>query len=449
MTGLRLPTSLFPNVAFPRAVVSLDAGDRPAEQMTTLVTTPVEEALRRVPNVRDVTSKTSRGAAEISINFDWGADMAQGTLQSQSAISEILASLPPGTSMQVRRMDPTVFPVLAYSLTSARQWLRALRDLAQFQMRPLLSSITGIARVEVTGGAQDELEVAIDPARLAIYKLSAGDVARAIGASNVLMATGRLEDHDKLYLVIANSTVTNVEALKRVVVSSTGASQIRLGDIASVTQGTLPQWLRVTADGRDAVLMNIYQQPGANSVAMAAAVRARLQSVKQQMPPGVTLANWYDQSELVVASATSVRDAILIGVVLAALTLFAFLRNWKITVIAVALVPVVMASTILLLDVFGMGFNIMTLGGVAAAVGLVIDDAIVMIEHILRRMREGGDLPFQGRVMAAATEFTRPLAGSSSATLIIFVPLAFLSGVTGAFFKALSVTWQARFSSRF
>ncbi|MDP9158220.1 MAG: efflux RND transporter permease subunit [Pseudomonadota bacterium] len=440
LTGLRLPTSLFPNVAFPRAVVSLDAGDRPAEQMTTLVTTPVEEALRRVPNVRDVTSKTSRGAAEISINFDWGTDMAEATLQSQSAISEILASLPPGTSMQVRRMDPTVFPVLAYSLTSARQSLSALRDLAQFQMRPLLSSITGIARVEVTGGAQDELEVAIDPARLAIYKLSAGDVARAIGASNVLMATGRLEDHDKLYLVIANSTVTNVEALKKVVVSSTGASQIRLGDIASVTQGTLPQWLRVTADGRDAVLLNIYQQPGANSVAMAAAVRARLQSFKQQMPPGVTLANWYDQSELVVASATSVRDAILIGVVLAALTLFAFLRNWKITVIAVALVPVVMASTILLLDVFGMGFNIMTLGGMAAAVGLVIDDAIVMIEHIVRRMREGGDLPFQGRVMAAATEFTRPLAGSSSATLIIFVPLAFLSGVTGAFFKALSVT---------
>ncbi|OTP72893.1 efflux RND transporter permease subunit [Caballeronia sordidicola] len=440
LTGLRLPTSLFPNVAFPRAVVSLDAGDRPAEQMTALVTTPVEEALRRVPNVRDVTSKTSRGAAEISINFDWGTDMAQATLQSQSAISEILASLPPGTSMQVRRMDPTVFPVLAYSLTSARQSLSALRDLAQFQMRPLLSSITGIARVEVTGGAQDELEVAIDPARLAIYKLSAGDVARAIGASNVLMATGRLEDHDKLYLVIANSTVTNVEALKKVVVSSIGASQIRLGDIASVTQGTLPQWLRVTADGREAVLLNIYQQPGANSVAMAAAVRARLQSFKQQMPPGVTLANWYDQSELVVASATSVRDAILIGVVLAALTLFAFLRNWKITVIAVALVPVVMASTILLLDVFGMGFNIMTLGGMAAAVGLVIDDAIVMIEHIVRRMREGGDLPFQGRVMTAATEFTRPLAGSSSATLIIFVPLAFLSGVTGAFFKALSVT---------
>ncbi|MEM5387771.1 efflux RND transporter permease subunit [Paraburkholderia phymatum] len=440
LTAFRMPISLFPNVAFPRAVVSLDAGDRPAEQMTTLVTMPVEEALRRVPNVRDVESKTSRGAAEISINFDWGTDMAQATLQAQSAISEILATLPQGTSMQVRRMDPTVFPVLAYSLTSQQQSQSALRDLAQFQLRPLLSSVEGVARVDVMGGAQDEFEVAIDPARLAAYKLSLADVSKAIGTSNVLMATGRIEDHYKLYLVIANTTITHIDELRHVVVSSNGPTQIRLGDIATVQQGVVPQWMRVTADGKDAVLINIYQQPGANSVAMARAIHARLADFQHKMPTGVHLANWYDQSELVVASASSVRDAIMIGVVLAALTLFVFLRNWKITAIAVALVPVVMAATILLLDVFGMGFNIMTLGGMAAAVGLVIDDAIVMIEHIVRRMREAGAQAFHGRVMSAALEFTRPLAGSSAATLIIFVPLAFLSGVTGAFFKALSVT---------
>ncbi|HZZ10857.1 MAG TPA: efflux RND transporter permease subunit [Paraburkholderia sp.] len=444
LTALRLPISLFPNVAFPRAVVSLDAGDRPAAQMATLVTMPVEEALRRVPNVRDVESKTSRGAAEISINFDWGTDMAQATLQAQSAISEMLATLPAGTSMQVRRMDPTVFPVLAYSLTSKQQSLPALRDLAQFQMRPLLSSVEGVARVDVTGGDQDEFEVEIDPARLAAYKLSVADVSKAVGASNVLMANGRIEDHDKLYLVIANTTAssaaTQLDTLRNVVVSANGATQIRLGEIATVRQGVVPQWLRVTADAQDAVLLNIYQQPGANSVAMARLIHAKLADFAPQMPSGVHLANWYDQSELVIASATSVRDAIMIGVLLAALTLFAFLRNWKITAIAVAVVPVVMATTILLLDVFGMGFNIMTLGGMAAAVGLVIDDAIVMIEHIVRRMREGGARAFHGRVMAAALEFTRPLAGSSAATLIIFVPLAFLSGVTGAFFKALSVT---------
>jgi CzcA family heavy metal efflux pump len=440
LTAFRLPISLFPNVAFPRAVVSLDAGDRPAEQMATLVTMPVEEALRRVPNVLDVESKTSRGSAEISVNFNWGTDMAQATLQAQSSISEILGTLPQGTSMQVRRMDPTVFPVLAYSLTSKQQSLSALHDLAQFQMRPLLSSVEGVARVDVTGGATDEFEVAVDPARLAAYKLSLADVSKAISASNVLMATGRIEDHYKLYLVIADATITKLDDLRNVVVSANGPAQIRLGDVATVRAGVTPQWMRVTADGQDAVLVNIYQQPGANSVAMAKAIRAKLSVFQAQMPPGVRLANWYDQSELVTAAASSVRDAIMIGVVLAALTLFAFLRNWKITAIAVALVPVVMAATILLLDVFGMGFNIMTLGGMAAAVGLVIDDAIVMIEHIVRRMREGGASAFHGRVMAAALEFTRPLAGSSGATLIIFVPLAFLSGVTGAFFKALSIT---------
>src|ERR1700752_4853949 len=244
-TAFRLPISLFPNVAFPRAVVMLDAGDRPAEQMATLVTMPVEEALRRVPNVRDVQSKTSRGSAEVSIDFDWGTDMAQATLQAQSAISEILATLPQGTSMQVRRMDPTVFPVLAYSLTSQRQSLSALHDLAQFQMRPLLSSVEGVARVDVLGGAQDEFEVAIDPARLAAYKLSLADVSKAIGASNVLMATGRMEDHYKLYLVIANTTITHIDELKRVVVSSNGSTQIQLGDIATVQQGVVPRWMRV------------------------------------------------------------------------------------------------------------------------------------------------------------------------------------------------------------
>ncbi|WP_396333966.1 efflux RND transporter permease subunit [Burkholderia anthina] len=440
LTALRLPISLFPNVSFPRAVVSLDAGDRPAEQMATLVTMPVEEALRRVPNVRDVESRTSRGSAEISLNFDWGTDMAQATLQAQSAIAEILPSLPPGTKMQVKRMDPTVFPVLAYSLTSSRQSLAQLRDLAQFQLRPLLSSVDGVARVEVTGGAQDELQVAIDPARLAAYKLSVEDVSKAIGAGNVLMATGRIEDHYKLYLVVADTTITSLDTLRSAVVSSAGGNQVRVGDIATVSRGTVPQWIRVTADGQDAVLVNVFQQPGANSVAMAKAIRAKLAAFEKQMPPGVHLANWYDQSQLVIASASSVRDAILIGVVLAAITLFVFLRNWKITAVAVALVPVVMSATILLLDVFGMGFNIMTLGGMAAAVGLVIDDAIVMIEHIARRMREAGAHAFHGRVMSAALEFARPLAGSSAATLIIFVPLAFLSGVTGAFFKALSIT---------
>jgi CzcA family heavy metal efflux pump len=440
MLALRLPISLFPNVEFPRVVVSLDAGDRPAEQMTTLVTRPVEEAIRRVPAVQDVVSTSSRGTAEVSVNFAWGTDMARATLQIQAAISEVLGSLPPGTQMSVKRMDPTVFPIIAYSLTSPHASLASMYDVAQYQLRPLLSSVAGVARVEITGGAQDEFEVAVDPARLASYKLTVADIAHAINASNVLMATGRIEDHYKLYLVVADATIKNLNDLSNVVVAGGAGGQVRLGSIATVSQGVVPQWIRVSADGKEAVLINVFQQPGANSVAMARAIRTRLAQAAPRLPADIHIANWYDQSELVQASASSVRDAILIGVVLAAATLFVFLRNWKITAIAVALVPVVMAATVMLLDLFGMGFNIMTLGGMAAAVGLIIDDAIVMIEHIVRRVREAGAARLHGTVMAAALEFSRPLTGSSAATLIIFVPLAFLDGVTGAFFKALSIT---------
>ena len=439
LTAFRLPTSLFPTVQFPRVVVSLDAGDRPAEQMAAIVTAPVEEAVRRVPGVQDLQSTSSRGNGMVSINFVWGTDMAQATLQVQAAVGAILPKLPPGATMDVKRMDPTAFPIIAYSLTSQTQSQTALYELAQFRIRPLLSSIPGIANVDVTGGAQQEYQISVDPARLAAYKLSIADVARAVGANNVLAAGGRIEDHYKLYLVIANASFANLDDVKNVVIGA-GPSILRLSDIATVTAGTVPRWTRVTADGQDAVLINVFQQPGGNSVEIAKAVRAKLATFSKDMPAGVKIANWYDQSVLVTESARSVQDAILIGVLLAAITLFVFLRNWKITIIAVALVPVAMASTVLLLDVLGMGFNIMTLGGMAAAVGLVIDDAIVMIEHIVRRMREGGAAAFHGRVMAAALEFTRPLAGSSAATLVIFVPLAFLSGVTGAFFKALSIT---------
>jgi CzcA family heavy metal efflux pump len=442
-TGLKLPISLFPDVSFPRVVVSLDAGDRPAEQMASLVTLPVEQAVRRVPGVVDMHSTSSRGSGELSINFDWGTDMAQATLQINAAIAQILPALPAGTQMQVRRMDPTVFPIIAYSLTSDRQSPSQLYDLAQYQLVPLLSGTAGVARVQVIGGAREEYRVVIDPIRLSAYKLGLSDVSKALAAANVVTAAGRVEDHYKLYLVVVNTPLTSLDDVARTVVASSPAGVVHLGDIATVERSTEPQWTRVTADGKEAVLLNIYQQPGSSSVAIAGEVRKQLAAYQARLPAGVHLANWYDASVLVTDSATSVRDAILIGVLLAAATLFAFLRNWKITLIAVGMLPVVLASAVVLLGFFNMGFNIMTLGGMAAAVGLVIDDAIVMVEHIVRRLREPaapGERAVGGRVIAAALEFTRPLAGSSAATLVIFIPLAFLSGVTGAFFKALSLT---------
>jgi CzcA family heavy metal efflux pump len=442
VVSFKLPVALFPNVDFPRVVVSLDAGDRAAELMELQVTRPVEEAVRSVPGVVSVRSTSSRGSADISVNFDWGMDMVSAQLQVESAISRVLPQLPPGTVFEVKRMDPTVFPVLAYSLTSDSRSLVELHDIAEYKLVPLLSSVNGTSRVQVIGGHLEEFRVMVDPARLRTFGLTLNDVAQTLSAANVLTAVGRMEDHYKLYLVMSDTRLSNLDQILRTVLRSGPSGIVRLEEVATVRRDIVPQWQRVTADGHDAVLINVYQQPGGNTVQIARDIKAKLAAYKPQLPMGVRISNWYDQSELIVASATSVRDAIVIGVILGAVVLFLFLRNLKITFIAIIVVPTVLAATIVLLYVLKMSFNIMTLGGMAAAVGLIIDDVIVMVEHIMRRLRGSGE-QHRGRVMAAAREFAHPLVGSSSATIIIFLPLAFLSGVTGAFFKALSLTMAA------
>jgi len=442
VSSLNLPVALFPQVAFPRVAVGLEAGDRPAERMAIEVTWPVEEAVRAVPGVRNIRSISSRGAADISVNFDWETDMPSAMLQVDAAIGRVMADLPAGTKFDVRLMDPTVFPVLGYSLTSDTHSLIELRDIAQYQLRPVLSTITGVAKTEVLGGEVEEYRVEADPAKLNSYGMTMGDVATALSAANVLTAVGRLEDHDKLYLIISDTGFEDLDQIRATVLRTDAGGIVRLSDVATVRRDAAPQWTRVTADGHDAVLVDVFQQPGGNTVQIAKDIKARLEELKGHLPEGVKIANWYDQSELIVLSAQSVRDAVLIGVVLSVLILLVFLRNVKITLIAAIIVPSVLAVTILMLYVLKMTFNIMTLGGMAAAVGLIIDDAIVMIEHLIRRLRGSDGRPLE-RIKAAAAEFAGPLSGSSASTIIIFAPLAFLSGVTGAFFKALSLTMAA------
>jgi len=443
VASFSLPVALFPHVSFPRVRITLDAGDRPAERMAIEVTTPVEEAVRAIPGVRSVRSTTSRGTAEISVNFDWGEDMVAAMLQCQSQVNKILPALPAGTSFEVERMDPTVFPVIAYSLTSDSHSLVELRDLALYTLRPALSTVSGVARVTVQGGRVEEYRVNVDPDKLQSFKLTLAEVASALSASNVQVAVGHLEQYNKLYLVVSDTRFQKFEEIEKTVLRSTPDGVVLLEDVAQIEHSSEPQWIRVTADGHDAVLFQVYQQPTGNTVEIASGIKAKLREMKKQIPDGVKIADWYDQSDLITASEYSTRDAVLIGIVLAAIVLLAFLRDWKVTLIATLTVPAVLAATILLLYVLKMSFNIMTLGGMAAAVGLIIDDAIVMVEHIVRRARGSAEGDSRSRVLRAASEFTNPLAGSSAATIIIFTPLAFLSGVTGAFFKALSLTMAA------
>jgi len=431
VSAISLPVGLFPQVAFPRVVVDLDAGSRPADQTALLVTRPVEEAIRGVPDVLDVRSASSRGAAQISVDFGWGRDMVSSTLLIDAAIAQILPSLPAGSGYNVRRMDPTVFPIISYALLSDTASPVALHELAQYQIVPLLSSIPGLARVNVQGGETAEIEVLAEPHRLAAYGLAMTDLSDSLAKANVLQAVGQLQDNHKLYLVTADRSIGKTEAVGDVVVRADPTGIVRVRDVASVQNGVVPQWIRVVEDGKPAVLFNVYEQPNGNVVQIAGAVQAKLAAFK--LPPGVRMVNWYDQSELVTQSAGSVRDAVLIGLVLAALVLILFLRSWRVTLIAVLVVPATLAAAVLVLSLLGLSFNIMTLGGIAAAVGLLIDDVIVMIEHIARRAgapAAKGGVRGRAAVLPAGREFLRPLTGSSLATLIVFLPLSFLSGVT-------------------
>ncbi len=438
----RLPVGLFPVIDFPRVVVSVEAGDRPVERMVSEVTRPLEESLRAVPDVKGLRSTSSRGSAEVSVNFSWGVAMTIAELQVQSAVNAALADLPAGTRFKVRRMDPTIFPVLGLSLTSSQRDLVALRDLATYTLRPVLAALPDVAQVEILGGQTSEYEVQVDPQRLAAVGLGLQDVAQALSANNVYAAAGKLEDRYRLFLTLTDGRLTTLDALRTLVLKSGPGGVVTLGSVAHIAASVEPVWTRVTADGRDAVLINIRQSRGANAVSLVNAVRTALAAHASEVPADVRVGTFYDQSELVQSAVGSVMESILVGAVLAGLVVLLFLRNARLTLLVAIVLPIVLAVTSLLLQAFGMSFNIMTLGGAAAAVGLIVDDTVVMVEHLVRRLQESRTRD-RRVVLSAAGEMLRPMLGSTLATVVVFLPLFLLSGVTGGFFRALALTMAA------
>lgn len=437
--GTRMPVSLFPHIDFPRVVVSIDAGDRDAQQMTAEITRPIEIALRAVPDVTRVRSTTSRGSAEVAVDFPWGEDMVAATLATQTALATTLPDLPTGTRFDVRRSDPTIFPALGIALTSKTLDQTALRQIAELNVRPALTAVSGVAGVDILGGSPRELAVDIDPAKVQALGLPLDAIASALGKANTVRGVGKLEDRHRLYLVLSENRLASIADLAATPIkagTTGGGGLVTLGQIATITPSVQPEYTRVTSGGQNAVLVNIRQSPSGDTVRIVREVNARFKSLG--LPPSVTATPFYDQSELVTGAANAVRDAILIGAVLAGLVLFLFLRSGRLMLMTGLMLPAVLGSTCLILFAFGMSFNMMTLGGMAAAVGLIVDDAVVMLEHIMRRLQEGAT-----SVSKAAAEMAQPLFGSTAATIIVFTPLAFISGVTGGFFKALALTMVA------
>ncbi|HJS90430.1 MAG TPA: efflux RND transporter permease subunit [Steroidobacteraceae bacterium] len=439
--AMSLPVGLFPVTSFPRIRVEIDAGSMPAKQMLIDVTEPLEKVARAVPAAQEVTSTTSRGSAEIFVNFPWGYNMNQALLAVDAAFAQELPSLPQGTSYDIIQMSPNVImPFVSYALVSSSVSPSDLKQLAQYQITPLLTGIAGIRRVGVLGGETPEVEVSVDPNKLRAYGLTLADISNALAQTNSIQAVGRLEDNDLLYLAIDNNAFTSINSVRNVAVRTGPDGIVRLVDIARITLGTVPQWMLVDDNGKPAVTFDVYQQDNADSITLAKEVKQRLDAFMKTQPSSLHLYKWYDQTQLVGSSISALEEAILIGLVFAALVLLGFLRNWRVTLVAMMVVPLSVLITVLVLSVLGMTLNIMTLGGIAAAIGLLIDDVIVMIEHIARRVGVPEVENPRETVLHAAREFLSPLFGSSLATTIIFIPLAFLSGITGAFFKFLSLT---------
>lgn len=436
-SATQLPSALFPQTDFPRIVVILDNGVVPADQMLVTVTRPVEEAMNGIPGIVRIKSITARGSCDVNLFFDWNVDIKQTLQLVSTRLSQV--TLPP--TAQIRRVDRltfAVFPVAGYSLTSDKRDLATLREMADYSIKPRLARLPGVADVAVAGGDVREFHIKIDEQELNSHAVSLQQVADAVKNSNLLASPGLISENHQLELALVSGQATKPEDLNAIIVSRVNGFPVKVSDVATVETGVEPNFTIVTADGKRSVLVNILRQPTANTVTVTDEVKAELDSIQKTLPADVKIAPYYDQSILVRESMTSVRDAILLGLLLSILILYAFLRNWGTTFVAILVIPVTILTTFLAMYLVGLSFDLMTLGGVAAAIGLVIDDAIVVVENIYRHLITGKSRA--EAVRTAISEITVPIIGSTITPVVVFLPLALLTGVTGAFFRSLALT---------
>lgn len=440
--ALQVPISVFPDTNFPRVVIGVDNGVMPVEQMQVTITKPIEDAVNSVPGLATVRSTTSRGSAEVSLFFDWNVDMFHTLQLVDAALGKVSQSLPATAKLTTNRLTFATFPILGYSLTSDTVPQTRLWEIATYELKPPLNRVTGVSTVTVQGGKVPEFHVVPNSARLQTTGVTISDLTTAIQASNIIDSPGLYEENHQLILGLVGAQASDAGSLAKLAVKATPSGiPVRVEDVATVESSTMPMYTAVTANGKQAVLLNITRQTSSNTVAVADAVAAEVSQLQKKLPPGVKLEPYYDQSQLVRESIGSVRDAILIGLVLACIILFLFLRDWTSSLIAGLVIPVTVAVTILFLWAIGESFNLMTLGGLAAAMGLVIDDAIVVVENIVLH-RDSGESRVDA-IRKALGEITVPLVGSTITPVVVFLPLISVAGVTGSFFRALAITMTA------
>ena len=433
-----IPVAVFPSTAFPRIIIGVDNGVMPIDQMMVTITRPLEEAVNSVEGLESVRSVTSRGSAEIDLFFNWNVDMFRTLQNVDAALARVQTTLPSTARIDTHRLSFASFPIIGYSLTSDRVPQTQLWEIATHGIKPRLNRLNGVATVLVQGGAQPEFELTPDPSKLLRAHVTVPDILEAVRRTNLIDSPGLLDHNHQLFLGLITAQVHTTEQIGDIVIKNVNGIPVRLRDLGTVAPSVAPAYTVVTANGKPAVLLSINRQPGTNTVAVADEIHSEIEQLRQGLPEGVDLRAYYDQSTIVSESIKSVRDAIIVGLILASIILVVFLHDWGSSVVAGMVIPVTVLVTFIALKLLGESFNLMTLGGLAAAVGLMIDDAIVVVENIVLHREAGEDR--LNAIHLAVKELSVPLVGSTITPIVVFLPLISITGVTGTFFRALAVT---------
>lgn len=437
-SAAHIPAAVFPQTNFPRVVINVENGVMASDEMMATITRPIENAMKDIPGVANIRTLTGRGTAEINVFFNWKVDMIQSELFVVGRLSQIRSTLPATAETAVYRMTFSQYQILGISLTSPTRDLTHLWEAAHHTLSPRFLRVPGVARVDIVGGRKPEYQIIVDPLRLQAAGLSLASVTEALAKNNLVASAGIHEENRKQYLAVLDSRARTLHDLENFAVGFANGHPVRVCDFARVERGPEPTHNVVTADGREAVLLNIRAQPDGNTLEIAKGIKREMAALRRELPPDMKLAFFYDQSLIVRDSVRSVWEAIGFGLLLSVLILFAFLKNWGTTFVAALVIPVTVLITLVAIKLTGMSFNLMTLGGIAAAIGLVIDDAIVVVESIHTKMLTGSHR--STAVEEGVGEILLPLVASTLTPVVVFLPLALLGGITGVFFRALALT---------
>jgi len=434
----RMQTALFPEITFPKIKVIADAGEQPVDKMMVTVTKPIEEAIKKVQNLQTVRSATSRGSCEISAFMDWNSDIDMDKQRIESQISQIRNDLPPDVQISVEKMNPSILQVMGYSLESPKRSPVEMKILALYTIKPFLSQIDGISEVRVLGGKTKEYWLTLNQEKMSSLGITPDRINTALQESNFIQSNGYLVDYRLLYLCVTDAQVRNLDELKNLVISNDGKRIVTLQDIADSRIQEAKEYIKINANGKEGVQIAIFKQPNANLLAVSDAMKQKIDELKKILPQDVTIQPFYIQADFVQDTIKSVRDSLLIGLILAILVAILFLRSAKATFTILITIPVTLCLTLIILYAIGGTFNIMTLGAIAASIGLIIDDAIVVVEQIHRTHEENPNEKTSELVGKAIKYLFPSMVGSSVSTIVIFIPFVLMSGVAGAYFKVMT-----------